>query len=193
MACRGCTEVPAMTKDQVVNYINKLIKDGELQAGLTDCKGKRLRQDTAVLTCEGNKFVTDVTVDGGKLKVTYTDGKTDTLDLPGVTDLAYKNGVFTWKEGGNAHTATLDFLSEVHTNSPIQGDGTKKNPLVLNTDTKYFVVNPATGVLTLTGLVTTDEFEKLEKRVKALENALANFAKLDNIADGTVGYIKPQE
>lgn len=180
-----------MTKDQVANYIQQLIDNGKLQAGLNDCNGKRLRQDDAVLSCDGNKFVTDVTVEGSKLKVTYLDGKTEKLDIPGITDLAYKDGVFTWKEGGNAQTAQLDFLSEVHADAPIRGDGTKKNPLVLNTDTKYFVVNPNTGALTLTGVVTTDEFEKLEKRVKALEDALATFTALNNIADNKVGSIKP--
>lgn len=191
MACRGCTEVTAMTKDQVANYINKLVKDGDLQAGLKDCDGERLRQDAKVVTCGGDKHVTDVDVEGGKLKVTYSDGKTEKLDIPGITDLAYRDGVFTWKEGGNAQTAQLDFLSEVHADAPIIGDGTKKNPLVLNTDTKYFVVNPNTGALTLTGVVTTDEFEKLEKRVKALEDALATFTELNNIADNKVGSIKP--
>lgn len=180
-----------MTKDQVANYIQQLIDNGKLQAGLNDCDGKRLRQDTKVVTCGGDKHVIDVDVEGGKLKVTYSDGKTEKLDIPGITDLAYKDGVFTWKEGGNAHTAQLDFLSEVHADAPIHGDGTKKNPLVLNTDTKYFVINPNTGALTLTGVVTTDEFEKLEKRVKALEDALATFTELNNIADNKVGSIKP--
>lgn len=190
MACRGCTEVTAMTKDQVANYINKLVKDGELQAGLTDCGGKRLRQDDEVLTC-GTGLVKDVTVEDGKFVVTYTDGKSQKLDIPGVTDLTYKDGVFTWKENGKAQSATLDFLSEVHADSPIRGDGTKKNPLVLKTDTKYFVVNPDTGALTLTGVVTTAELEKLEARVKALEDALATFTELNNIADNKVGSIKP--
>lgn len=191
MACRGCNEVTAMTKDQVANYIQQLIDNGKLQAGLNDCDGKRLRQDDEVLTCGGNKFVTDVAVEDSKLKVTYLDGKTEKLDIPGITDLAYKDGVFTWKEGGNAQSAQLDFLSEVHADAPIRGDGTKKNPLVLNTDTKYFVVNPNTGTLTLTDVVTTDEFEKLEKRVKALEDALSTFTELNNIADDKVGSIKP--
>ena len=190
MACRGCAEVTAMTKDQVANYINQLVKDGDLQAGLKDCNGERLRQDAKVVTC-GTGLVKDVTVEDGKFVVTYTDGKSQKLDIPGITDLAYKDGVFTWKEGGNAHTAQLDFLSEVHADAPIRGDGTKKNPLVLNTDTKYFVVNPNTGALTLTGVVTTDEFEKLEARVKALEDALATFTELNNIADNKVGSIKP--
>lgn len=191
MACRGCTEVTAMTKDQVANYINKLVKDGDLQAGLKDCNGERLRQDVKVVTCGGDKHVTDVDVEGSKLKVTYSDGKDEKLDLPGVTDLTYKDGVFTWKEGGNAQSAQLDFLSEVHADAPIRGDGSKKNPLVLNTDTKYFVVNPDTGALTLTGVVTTAELEKLEARVKALEDALATFTELNNIADNKVGSIKP--
>lgn len=45
MACNGCGTSAGLTKEQVENLINKLIDEGKLQGGLTDCDGGRLWRD----------------------------------------------------------------------------------------------------------------------------------------------------
>lgn len=51
MACRGCGDAVYMTKDQVENYINKLIADGTLQPGLVGCDGNALPKGSKVAGC----------------------------------------------------------------------------------------------------------------------------------------------
>ena len=64
MACRGCGDAVYMTKDQVENYINKLIEEGKLQPGLQDCKGGALPKGTKVPSCDGAGVKTYLPIKG---------------------------------------------------------------------------------------------------------------------------------
>ena len=52
MACGGCGSVRGMTKHEVANYIQELIDQQKLQAGLNDCDGKALPKGAEVVLCE---------------------------------------------------------------------------------------------------------------------------------------------
>ena len=52
MACGGCGSVRGMTKPEVSNYIQELIDQQKLQAGLNDCDGKALPKGAEVVLCD---------------------------------------------------------------------------------------------------------------------------------------------
>ena len=52
MACGGCGSVRGMTKAEVSNYIQELIDQQKLQAGLNDCDGKALPKGAEVVLCD---------------------------------------------------------------------------------------------------------------------------------------------
>lgn len=52
MACGGCGSVRGMTKPEVSNYIQELIDQHKLQAGLNDCDGKALPKGVEVVLCD---------------------------------------------------------------------------------------------------------------------------------------------
>lgn len=52
MACGGCGSVRGMTKPEVANYIQELIDQQKLQAGLNDCDGKALPKGAGVVLCD---------------------------------------------------------------------------------------------------------------------------------------------
>lgn len=52
MACGGCGSVRGMTKPEVANYIQELIDQQKLQAGINDCDGKALPKGAEVVLCE---------------------------------------------------------------------------------------------------------------------------------------------
>ena len=51
MACGGCGSVRGMTKPEVSNYIQELIDQQKLQAGINDCDGKALPKGAEVVLC----------------------------------------------------------------------------------------------------------------------------------------------
>lgn len=60
MACNGCGTSTGLTKEQVENLINKLIDEGKLQGGLTDCDDRRLWRDARIVTCDKDKYLEEV-------------------------------------------------------------------------------------------------------------------------------------
>ena len=52
MACGGCGSVRGMTKPEVSNYIQELIDQQKLQAGINDCDGKALPKGAEVVLCD---------------------------------------------------------------------------------------------------------------------------------------------
>lgn len=52
MACGGCGSVRGMTKPEVANYIQELIDQQKLQAGINDCDGKALPKGAEVVLCD---------------------------------------------------------------------------------------------------------------------------------------------
>lgn len=52
MACGGCGNVRGMTKPEVANYIQELIDQQKLQAGINDCDGKALPKGAEVVLCD---------------------------------------------------------------------------------------------------------------------------------------------
>lgn len=52
MACGGCGSVRGMTKPEVANYIQELIDQQKLQAGINDCDGKALSKGAEVVLCD---------------------------------------------------------------------------------------------------------------------------------------------
>jgi polyhydroxyalkanoate synthesis regulator phasin len=97
MACRGCGDAVYMTKDQVENYINKLIKDGELQPGLLGCTGVALPKGTQVASCDGTGVSTYLPIKGNGTKnnpVTI-NLSADNFSVNPITGLVTLKGVVT--------------------------------------------------------------------------------------------------
>lgn len=130
MACNGCGETPAMTKEQVENLIQSKIDEGKIQGGLKSCGGDKLSAESQVILCSqlAEKVkelitngtvdvVTDVAVEEGKLVVTDGTGKQVKTKLNFAENLAFdptKNEL-SWKEGGESKNAKLPYLKGVAT------------------------------------------------------------------------------
>ncbi len=97
MACRGCGDPVYMTKDQVENYINKLIEEGKLQPGLMSCEGKALPKGTKVPSCDGTGVSTYLPIkgDGTKSNPITINLSADNFSIDPVTGLVTLKGVLT--------------------------------------------------------------------------------------------------
>lgn len=130
MACNGCGETPAMTKEQVENLIQSKIDEGKIQGGLKSCGGDKLSAESQVILCTqlaekvkelitsgAVDVVTDVTVEEGKLVVTDGTGKQVKTKLNFAEDLAFDSteNKLSWKEGGESKNAKLPYLKGVAT------------------------------------------------------------------------------
>lgn len=95
MACNGCGETPAMSKEQVENLIQSKIDEGKIQGGLKSCGGEKLSAESQVILCSqlAEKVkeliangtvdvITDVAIEEGKLVVTDGTGNKVKTDLP---------------------------------------------------------------------------------------------------------------
>lgn len=130
MACRGCNETPAMTREQVENLIQRLIDSGKLQGGLQSCDGETLSPKAKVLLCSQiaekvNELITNgtikvvksVKIEDGNLIVTDGTGAETKTKLAFAEDLQFDatTNKLTWKEGGERKEATLPYLKGVAT------------------------------------------------------------------------------
>lgn len=97
MACRGCGDTVYMTKDQVENYINKLIEEGKLQPGLHDCKGGALPKGTKVPSCDGAGVKTYLPIkgDGTDKNPITINLSSDNFSVDPITGLVTLKGVVT--------------------------------------------------------------------------------------------------
>ena len=97
MACRGCGDQVYMTKDQVENYINKLIEEGKLQPGLQNCEGKALQKGTKVPSCDGAGVKTYLPIkgDGTDKNPITMNLSSDNFSVDPITGLVTLNGVVT--------------------------------------------------------------------------------------------------
>lgn len=97
MACGGCGSVRGMTKPEVSNYIQELIDQHKLQAGLNDCDGKALPKGVEVVLCD-------------KLADIICDLiKTEKVCFPTVENLAYDamTETLTLTFGGQDYTTHI--------------------------------------------------------------------------------------
>lgn len=97
MACGGCGSVRGMTKAEVSNYIQELIDQQKLQAGLNDCDGKALPTGAEVVLCD-------------KLADIICDLiKTEKVCFPTVENLAYDamTETLTLTFGGQDYTTHI--------------------------------------------------------------------------------------
>lgn len=115
MACNGCGETPAMSKEQIENLIQAKIDEGKIQGGLKSCGGDKLSAESQVILCSqlaekvkelitnGTvKVVTDVAIEEGKLVVTDGTGKQVKTDLPYLKGVnGEKEVVLTFPDGSN--------------------------------------------------------------------------------------------
>lgn len=115
MACNGCSETPAMSKEQVENLIQSKIDEGKIQGGLKSCGGEKLSAESQVILCSqlAEKVkeliangtvdvVTDVAVEEGKLVVTDGTGKKVKTDLPYLKGVnGEKEVILTFPDGSN--------------------------------------------------------------------------------------------
>ena len=115
MACNGCGETPAMSKEQVENLIQSKIDEGKIQGGLKSCGGEKLAAESQVILCSqlAEKVkeliangtvdvVTDVAVEEGKLVVTDGTGKKVKTDLPYLKGVnGEKEVILTFPDGSN--------------------------------------------------------------------------------------------
>lgn len=127
MACNGCGETPAMTKEQVENLIQSKIDEGKIQGGLKSCGGEKLPAESQVILCSqlAEKVkdlitngtvdvVTDVAVEEGKLVVTDGTGKKVKTDLPGLKNVEVKDGkLVTTPINGTPVETKLDFAEDL--------------------------------------------------------------------------------
>ena len=127
MACNGCGETPAMTKEQVENLIQSKIDEGKIQGGLKSCGGEKLPAESQVILCsqltEKVKelitngtvdVVTDVAVEEGKLVVTDGTGKKVKTDLPGLKNVEIKDGkLVTTPINGTPVETKLNFAEDL--------------------------------------------------------------------------------
>lgn len=110
MACGGCGSVRGMTKPEVSNYIQELIDQHKLQAGLNDCENNPLPRGAKVVLCD-------------KLADLICDLiKTEKVCFPTVESLAYD---------ADTETLTLTFGGQDYTThirvkgSSVTGSGDK--------------------------------------------------------------------
>lgn len=108
MACGGCGSVRGMTKPEVSNYIQELIDQHKLQAGINDCENNPLPKGAKVVLCD-------------KLADLICDLiKTEKVCFPTVESLAYD---------ADTETLTLTFGGQDYTThirvkgSNVTGDG----------------------------------------------------------------------
>lgn len=127
MACNGCGETPAMTKEQVENLIQSKIDEGKIQGGLKSCGGEKLPAESQVILCSqlAEKVkelitngtvdvVTDVAVEEGKLVVTDGTGKKVKTDLPGLKNVEIKDGkLVTTPINGTPVETKLNFAEDL--------------------------------------------------------------------------------
>lgn len=97
MACRGCDDQVYMTKDQVENYINKLIEEGKLQPGLMSCEGTALPKGTKVPSCDGTGVKTYLPIkgDGTDKNPITINLSSDNFSVDPITGLVTLKGVVT--------------------------------------------------------------------------------------------------
>ena len=127
MACNGCGETPAMTKEQVENLIQSKIDEGKIQGGLKSCGGEKLPAESQVILCSqlAEKVkeliangtvdvVTDVAVEEGKLVVTDGTGKKVKTNLPGLKNVEIKDGkLVTTPINGTPVETKLNFAEDL--------------------------------------------------------------------------------
>ena len=127
MACNGCGETPAMTKEQVENLIQSKIDEGKIQGGLKSCGGEKLPAESQVILCSQLSekvkelitngtvdVVTDVAVEEGKLVVTDGTGKKVKTDLPGLKNVEIKDGkLVTTPINGTPVETKLNFAEDL--------------------------------------------------------------------------------
>ena len=142
MACGGCGSVRGMTKPEVSNYIQELIDQHKLQAGINDCDGKALPAGAEVVLCD-------------KLADIICDLiKTEKVCFPTVETLAYDamTETLTLTFGGQDYTTHIKVKG-----SDVTGEG--KNGVytiyqdgkeVVKIDTGVQDVKIEDGVVTIT-------------------------------------------
>lgn len=129
MACGGCGSVRGMTKPEVSNYIQELIDQHKLQAGINDCDGKALHAGAEVVLCD-------------KLADIICDLlKTEKVCFPTVENLAYDamTETLTLTFGGQDYTTHIKVKG-----SDVTGEG-KNGVYTIYQDGKE-VVKIDTGV-----------------------------------------------
>ena len=108
MACGGCGSVRGMTKPEVSNYIQELIDQHKLQAGINDCENNPLPKGSKVVLCD-------------KLADLICDLiKTEKVCFPTVESLAYDvdTETLTLTFGGQDYTTHIRVKG-----SNVTGDG----------------------------------------------------------------------
>lgn len=111
MACGGCGSVRGMTKPEVANYIQELIDQHKLQAGINDCENNPLPKGAKVVLCD-------------KLADLICDLiKTEKVCFPTVESLAYDSDTetLTLTFGGQDYTTHIKVKGDDVTGSGKDG------------------------------------------------------------------------
>lgn len=149
MACNGCGEATALTKEQVENLIQSKIDEGKIQGGLLSCDGEQVPAKAKVLLCsmladkvkelikDGTiDVVTDVAIEDNKLVVTDGAGKQVKADLPGLKSVVIQDGkLVVTSLNGDKNETELQFAEDLAfdatTNKLSWKDGGEKKEAVL--------------------------------------------------------------
>lgn len=151
MACGGCNTFAPVTKDQVENIIQKAIDTGKIQSGLRTCEGEDLPAKSKVVMCgDFDGFLKESDFDKTIVKGANESGKFGVKVKPNGGLETGANGIGV-KAGDGLKVGEDGSLQvgEIFAKKPITGKGTKADPLSVEFSDKDFVVNPATGEVTL--------------------------------------------
>lgn len=175
MSCNGCGTPTGLSKDQVENLVNKLVNDGVLSGGLTDCAGNKITAGSKIVVCDALTLLINekikagdidvvkaVTFKNGNIAVTKGDGTIVEFPIPAITSLAINAGNKLVATKLNGETAELQLPGV----DAVTVDGNKLSVAKLDGTTKS---------TTLPGLQSTGIFDG-KLRVETLSGNSTEFA-----------------
>lgn len=81
MGCYDCNSPPVATLDNMRNYLNKLIEQGEILSDLRDCQGGKLPPGTKVALCENLEAKIKELVGDSVVNLVSYNQETGTLEV----------------------------------------------------------------------------------------------------------------
>lgn len=137
MACNGCDGGASVTRDQVENLINALIREGTIQGGLSQCGGGKLPTGSAVLQCNE---LTD------KVLALIQNGT-----IPTLKNIVAENGALFAVDGTGTKTKITDILNADSFDNTIEKNANKEGKFGVKLNDKGGLENTLDGLAIKTG------------------------------------------